>query len=240
MVQRLYKNWLLLSKITWRIWTASDKQWKVQKVEIWWASFIQKLQYISSAKILYTEDLTLLSSTCVKIHQITYFIFETISYFSQHNSSVFFSSNIIYFLQKKPIKGKIFRLSAARVKVHLIPHVIFQTKSKFFFEVWIFFQCHVCGILLYSFAETLCAIHKSSTLKCKFSDLPLLALKFTKFFMSFLEPRVKFLRTLHHSSMSWDITLLYFFIWIFNLYMLWTKRDHHSAYFQTFDCSHEN
>ena len=32
--------------------------------------------------------LTLLSTTCVKIHQITYVIFETISHFSWHNSSV--------------------------------------------------------------------------------------------------------------------------------------------------------
>ena len=44
--------------------------------------------------------LTLLSTTCVKIHQITYAMFETISYFSQHNSSVSFSSSITYFLQK--------------------------------------------------------------------------------------------------------------------------------------------
>ena len=34
--------------------------------------------------------LTLLSTTCVKIHQIPFTIFETISYFSRHNSSLFF------------------------------------------------------------------------------------------------------------------------------------------------------
>ena len=34
--------------------------------------------------------LTLLSTTCVKIHQISYVIFETISHFSRHNSSVLF------------------------------------------------------------------------------------------------------------------------------------------------------
>ena len=34
--------------------------------------------------------LTLLSTTCVQIHQITYVIFGTISHFSQHNSSVSF------------------------------------------------------------------------------------------------------------------------------------------------------
>ena len=44
----------VVSKIT-GIWNTSDKRWKVQKVEIWWA-FVQK--YIPSAKILYTVDLS--------------------------------------------------------------------------------------------------------------------------------------------------------------------------------------
>ena len=44
--------------------------------------------------------LTFLSTTCKKIHQISFVIFETISHFSRHNSFVFFSSNITYFLQK--------------------------------------------------------------------------------------------------------------------------------------------
>ena len=34
MVQKLYKNWLQVSKIISGIWITSDKQWKVQKVEI--------------------------------------------------------------------------------------------------------------------------------------------------------------------------------------------------------------
>ena len=132
--------------------------------------------------------LTLLSTTCVKIHQIPYVIFETISHFSRHNSSVFFSSNITYFLQKQPIKVQIFRLSTAQVKVHQIPHIIFRTKSQFFFNVWISFQCHERSFFCTFLAETLYAIDKSSTSKCKFSDLPLLELTFTKFLMSFLEP----------------------------------------------------
>ena len=45
----------LVSKIT-GIWATSDKQGKVQKVEIWWA-FLQK-KYIPSAKTLYTVDLS--------------------------------------------------------------------------------------------------------------------------------------------------------------------------------------
>ena len=55
MVQSLYKNWLLVSKITWGIRTSSEKQWKVQKVEIRWATFVQKKH--SSAKT-YTDDLS--------------------------------------------------------------------------------------------------------------------------------------------------------------------------------------
>ena len=30
------------AKITWGIWTTSDKHWKVQKVTIGWATFVQK------------------------------------------------------------------------------------------------------------------------------------------------------------------------------------------------------
>ena len=53
MVQSLYKNWLLVSNITWGIWTTWDQQWKVQKVEIY---TLYKI-YIPSAKTLYTEDI---------------------------------------------------------------------------------------------------------------------------------------------------------------------------------------
>ena len=48
----------------------------------------------------------------------------------------------IYFLQKQPIKVQVFGLSTARVKVHQIPHVIFRTKSQFFFKLCITLQCH--------------------------------------------------------------------------------------------------
>ena len=34
----------------------SDKQWKIQKVEIWWATFVQKIHILP--KTLYTEDLS--------------------------------------------------------------------------------------------------------------------------------------------------------------------------------------
>ena len=87
---------------------------------------------------------------------------------------------------------KSFRLSTARVKIHQIHHVIFQTKGQFFFKAWVTLQRHERSSFCTFLAETLHAIDKKSTSKCKFLDLPLLALKFTKFLMPFLEPRVSF------------------------------------------------
>ena len=55
----------------------------------------------------------------------------------------------------------------------------------------------------------------ASTSKCKFSDFSLLAIKSTKFIMSFLEPRISFFQTLDNSSVSLDITLLYLPIYKF-------------------------
>ena len=87
-------------------------------------------------------------------------------------------------------------------------------------------------------AENLYAIDKSSTSKCKFSDLPLLALKFSKFVMSFLEPRVgcssNFVSLF--SVMRDDSSVLF----PLKLYIVWTKGAHQSANFQTFCCSHES
>ena len=52
-------------KIHMRNWATLDKQWKVQKVKTWWATFVQKIhlskKYIPSAKTLYTEDLSIIT-----------------------------------------------------------------------------------------------------------------------------------------------------------------------------------
>ena len=45
---------------------------------------------------------------------------------------------------------------------------------------------------LYFLAQTLHTFYKRSSSKCKFSDFPLLALKFTKFLMSFFKQKVSF------------------------------------------------
>ena len=63
--------WLLVSKVKWGIRTTSEKQWKIQKVEIRWATFVKKIH-------------------SKKTHQISYVIFKTISYFWWQNFSIFF------------------------------------------------------------------------------------------------------------------------------------------------------
>ena len=92
--------------------------------------------------------------------------------------------------------------------------------------------------LLLFLAETLYAIDKSSTAKCKFSDLPLLVVKFTKFAMSFLQPRTSFSSNFASLiSVMRDNSSVLFHL---KLYMLSTKETRQSANFRTFNCSHEN
>ena len=57
--------------------------------------------------------------------------------------------------------------------------------------------------------------------KCKFSDLPLLALKFTKFIMEILEQRVN--SSSHFASLYSVMRHNSFVLFHLKLYMLWTK-----------------
>ena len=132
--------------------------------------------------------LRLLSTTFVKIHQIIYVIFETKSHFSQHNSSVSFQLKRYIFSTKVAYQSATFQTFHCSGYVSPNSLFIFQIqffkfKSQFFFKVQIFFQCHERKFFCNFLAETLYAIDKSSTLKCNFLDLLLLALIFTKFLM---------------------------------------------------------
>ena len=89
----------------------------------------------------------------------------------------------------------------AQVKIHQISHVIFQTKSEsFIFKV------------------------------CKFSNLPLLALKFTKFVVSFSKPRASFSSNFASPSIvKRDNSSVLFHL---KLYMLSTRRTHQVQIFR--------
>ena len=130
---------------------------------------------------------------------------------------------------------QIFRFSIAQVKVHQTSHAIFQTKNQVFFKVWIFFSVMRDNSSVFFLAKTLYAIDKSGTSKCKSLDSPLLALKFTKFLVSFLKPRVNFSSTfvLLLSVFRHNSSVLFYL----NLYKLWTKGFNQCANFQTFNCA---
>ena len=96
-----------------------------------------------------------------------------------------------------------------------------------------FFTTQLVCILL---AQTLHSFDKSSPSKCKFSDFPLLALKFTKFLKSFFKQRVSFSSKFpsFFSVMINSSSVLFYL----KLYVLLTKVAHQSANFQTCLCSH--
>ena len=82
-----------------------------------------------------------------------------------------------------------------------------KQKVNFFSKFGSFFRVmreFFCTFL----TETLYDIDKSSRSKCKFSDLPLLALQITKFLMSFLEPKVIFSTKLLKIAHQIDFFLL--------------------------------
>ena len=140
MVQSLYKNLLLVPKITWGIWTTSDKQCKVQKVEIWWATFVQKK--IHSAKKLSTEYLSNITFNYLcenSPNSLSHFWIHK-SFFTTRLVCIFFARTLHTFCKSSPSKCK--WLSTAHVEIHQIPHVVIPTKNQFFFKVWSTLQCH--------------------------------------------------------------------------------------------------
>ena len=103
--------------------------------------------------------------------------------------------------------------STTCAKIRQMTYVIFETsRKKNFFWKKSFFTTQLLCIFL---TQTLHTFYKSSTSKCKFSDFPLLALKITKFLMSFFKQKTIFLQSLDLFSVSWKIILLYFFSWNF-------------------------
>ena len=73
-------------------------------------------------------------------------------------------------------------LSTTFVKIHQTPYVIFETVCHFY---------DTTGRVII-LAQTLHTFDKNIPSKCKFSDFPLLELKFIKFIMSFFKQKVSF------------------------------------------------
>ena len=104
----------------------------------------------------------------------------------------FSSWNIICFGQKEPIKVQFFRLLSALMKVHPIPHAIFETTRSGFMQI-----LHHCSVLwkinlLYFFSSDFIYFGQKYPTKVKFLDFWGVGWKFTIFLMSYLKPQASF------------------------------------------------
>ena len=118
-------------------------------------------------------------------------------------------------------------LSTTCVKIHQITYVIFETIYNSFFTT---------QFLCIFFAQTLHTFYKSSASRCKFSDFPLLRLKFIKFLMSLFKQKFSFSsKCRSFFSVMRDSSSVLFQL---KLYMLLTKVVYQSANFQTYHWSY--
>ena len=61
----------------------------------------------------------------------------------KENSPILFLAQRSCTLSKRsPLKCKFLRFSSAQVKIHQIPHVIFESTGQFSFKCWTINQCH--------------------------------------------------------------------------------------------------
>ena len=138
-------------------------------------------------------------------------VFASLSSVMKDNSSVlFFSSNMIYFGHNQPIEMQIFRLSSAS-----------ENSSNFLYQFWndksnalqIFHHSSVSlhTTALSYFSSCISILDKRIPSKSQFWHLfQVFWKKFAKFFMLFSKPGSVFLQILHGTSVSWEITPLYF------------------------------
>ena len=102
----------------------SSKSWNLT------CYFCPKNTFFQLKRYIQTVYLTLVSTTCVKIHH--YVIFETISYFLRHNSSVFFLAQTLHTLyNSSPSKRKFSDFSLLLLKFTKSPMSVFKQKVSF-------------------------------------------------------------------------------------------------------------
>ena len=133
---------------------------------------------------------------------------------------------------KRVLQCKIFIILSALMKVHPIPHAIFETPRSGFIKI-----LHHCSVSwnitpLYFLAQTSYTLDKNSPLE--FWEI---GWKLTKLLMSNLKSHVSFSLNLASlfSAMGDKSSVLFYL----KLYLIFTKGAHHSAKFQTSDCSDE-
>ena len=184
-------------------------------------------KYIPSAKALHTEDLSNITFNYLSEkspNSVCHFLNHK-SFFTTQLLCICLAQTLHTCYKSSPSKSKFSDSPLLLLKFTEFLMSSFQTNSQFFFKVWITLQCADRSFFCTFLAETLYPTDKSSTSKCKFPDLPLLALKFNKLFMLFLEPRVTFPSNLaslfsvtrNNSSVLFHLNLYMFLIKSANL-----------------------
>ena len=79
-------------------------------------------------------------------------------------------SSVLFRLKLYVLKVQISRLATACIKIHQIPHVIFGTKSQFFFKLCITLQFHETKSSNFFSCKSLYALDKRILSKCRFLD----------------------------------------------------------------------
>ena len=131
------------------------------------------------------------------------------------NSSVFLSLKPCILWTKRAYQKEIFRLLSGWVKIHQIPHVIFETTRSWFIQV-----LHHCSVswkitLLYFCPSNLVYFGQKEPIKKKFSDFWVVGWKFIKFLMSYLKSQFSFSLNFESLFIVMKEILQYFFSWSF-------------------------
>ena len=184
-----------------------DKQWKVKKN---WnlMGFIQKNSFLQLKHVHWCVD---------SPNYLCHFWNHTSFYTTQ--LCIFLAQTLHTFYKSSPLEWEFSDFPLLGLKVHQIPHVIFQIKIQFFSKVLIFFsvmrdnsfillisfilsqyffklcitlQCHEPRLFCTFASNFLYALTKRIRSKCTFSDFQLLAWKLIKFLMSFFKSQVSF------------------------------------------------
>ena len=99
---------------------------------------------------------------------------------------------------------------------HIMPFL--RPHGRGVYKFCITVQCHERQLLCISLAQTTYTLDKNSPSKWNFWAFECLGENSPNSSCLFWNQRSVFLQTLHHSSVSWNITLLYFVIWIFTCF----------------------
>ena len=119
--------------------------------------------------------------------------------------------NIMCFGQKEPISIQFFRFLCALIKVHSIPQAILKTARSRFIKTLHHWSLSWKITPLYFSAQTLYTLDKNSPSKWNFWTFEWLGENSPNSSCYILNHELLFLRTLHHSSISWEMSLLQFF-----------------------------